>query len=284
MSLRDFLKRSSRRAIPKPIFDAALRPAVRGILRLAFGSRGYKINIGGHGIFRLSPDFVFRGWEDFGNRHNSGFAQCIEACAGKASFLDVGAHVGLYSLPVSRVLAPGGRVYAFEPAEGSYRYLQRHITYNGVTNICPYQLVVGDMRKDSVPFYEHVVASSALSGLTKRIKRRTDRYVEKPRSQIALDDFCAEHRLAPDVIKIDVEGAELLVLRGAKSTLARHGPMLFLSVHPAHLEAMGQSTEELADLLRDMGYEILDTNRAPTASLGSGEYVCDAVTGSRASP
>ena len=192
--------------------------------------------------------------------------------------------MGLYSLPASRVLAPGGRVYAFEPAEGSYRYLQRHIAYNGIINIYPYQLVVGDMKKDSVPFYEHVVASSALSGLTQRMKRRTDRYVESPRSQIALDEFCTEHSLAPDVIKIDVEGAELLVLRGAKSTLARHRPMLFLSVHPAHLEAMGQSIDELADLLRELGYETHDADHTPTRSLGSGEYLCVAVAGSKASP
>lgn len=270
-------------AVPRPIFDAVLRPAVRRILRLAFDRTGYEIDIGGHGAFRLSPDFAFRGWEDFGNRHNSGFARCIEACAGKALFIDVGAHVGLYSLPVSRILAPGGRVYAFEPAEGSYRYLQRHIAYNGITNIYPYQLVVGDTKNDSVLFYEHIVTSSALSGLTKRMKRRTDRYLESSRSQIALDDFCAEHSLAPDVIKIDVEGAELLVLRGAKSTLARHKPTLFLSVHPVHLEAMGHSVEELADLLRDIGYETLDTDGASTASLGSGEYVCVAVSGNRAS-
>ena len=75
MSLKRFLRRSSKGAIPKPIFDAVLRPAVRRILRLAFGGTGYKINIGGHGVFRLSPDFAFRGWEDFGNRHNSGFAR-----------------------------------------------------------------------------------------------------------------------------------------------------------------------------------------------------------------
>ncbi len=173
-------------------------------------------------------------------------------------------------------------MYAFEPAEGSYRYLQKHIAYNGITNIYPYQLVVGEMKNDSVPFYEHAVASSALSGLTKRMKRETDRYVERPRSQIALDDFCTEHRLAPDVIKIDVEGAELLVLRGARSTLAQHKPILFLSVHPTHLEAMGQSVEELAGLLRELGYEAHDADDTPTHRLGSGEYVCVAVGGNKA--
>lgn len=73
------------------------------------------------------------------------------------------------------------------------------------------------------------------------------------------------------------------MLRGARSTLARHKPMLFLSVHPLHLEAMGHSIEELADLLRDIGYETLHGDSASTASLGSGEYVCVAVSGSRAS-
>ena len=251
-----------------------LRPAVRGVLRLAFGRKGYRVNIGGQGVFRLSPDFAFRGWESFGTRHNSGYAMCIRACEGKSVFIDVGAHVGLYALPVSRVLGPGGQVYAFEPSERTYRYLVKHIAYNDIGNIDHRQMVVGETRKAEVLFYEHVVGSSGLSGLTKRTKRPTDRFSETRRPQISLDEFCEENAVTPDVIKIDVEGAELLVLRGAKNTLSQSMPKVFLSVHPAHLEAMGQSTDELLALLADLDYEARSTDDLPVDDLGSGEYVC----------
>ena len=116
------------KSFPGWVLDWVVRPAVRGVLSAAFGGRGYQISIGGQGVFRLSPDFVFRGWEGFGTRHNSGFAQCIEACKGKSVFIDVGAHIGLHSLPASTSLRPGGRVIAFEPSESNYRYLLEHMS------------------------------------------------------------------------------------------------------------------------------------------------------------
>ena len=274
MMMKSFLRRSTKRVVPGRVLDSVVRPAVRGVLSAAFGGRGYKISIGGQGVFRLSPDFVFRGWEGFGTRHNSGFAQCIAACKGKSVFIDVGAHIGLYSLPASSSLRPGGRVIAFEPSESNYGYLLKHIAYNGIDNIQAHQLVVGDVDRDSVLFYEHVVASSPLGSLIERKKKLTDRFVEARRRQISLDRFCAESSVAPDVIKVDTEGAELLVVKGARETLIRHRPMIFLSVHPSHLEAMGQSTGELEDLLAELDYEVRSTEDSPVSGLGSGEYIC----------
>ena len=270
------LARWIRTVVPEPIVDSAVRPAARRVLSVAFGRRGYKIDIGGQGTFRLSPDFVFRGWEEFGKRHNSGFARCIQACEGKRVFMDVGAHIGLYSLPVSRVLGPGGQVIAFEPSDGNYRYLLKHLAYNGIENIRAYQVVVGDTSQSAVRFYEHVDGSSGLGGLTKRAKRPADleSFIETERPQVTLDEFCTQNRLAPDVVKIDVEGAELLVLKGARRTLAKYQPLLFLSIHPAHLKTMGQSTEEVERLLRELGYEARDAADMPVDSLGSGEYMC----------
>ena len=270
---RRLLKRAGKTLIPGPVLASVVRPAVRWVLSLVFGRRGYKIDIGGQGVFRLSPDFAFRGWEDFGDRHNRAFATCVQACRGKSVFVDVGAHIGLYSLPASRALGPGGRVYAFEPSESNYHYLRKHVEYNNLDNVHVFQLVVGDAQKPSVRFYEHAVSSSPLSGLAKRAKRPTDRFVERQRPQTSLDTFCAENAIAPDVVKIDVEGAELLVLRGAEATLARHKPLLFLSVHPSHLEQMGQSTRELDESLRRLGYTVYTADGTPVEELGSGEYM-----------
>jgi len=111
-TLRDIVKR----LLPKVLFQGLVRPAVRTVFSLIYGRRGYKIDIGGQGVFRMSLDLAFRGWERFGDRHNWGFAKCLDSCKGESVFLDVGAHVGPYSLPASRALVAGGtrlRIRAF---------------------------------------------------------------------------------------------------------------------------------------------------------------------------
>ena len=272
--MKNILKAVVRAVIPKPIIDFAIRPAVWWILSVLFGKKGYEINIGGQGVFRMSPHFIFRGWEDFGNKTTSHFNQCIPACEGKSVFIDVGAHIGLYSLPASSLVRPGGQVFAFEPSGNSYGYLLKHIAYNNIDNIHPFQLIVGDTNKDSVLFYEHVISSSPRNGLMQRRKRASDRFVETERRQISLDHFCAENRLSPDIIKIDVGGAELLVLKGATTILTEHRPLMFLGVHPPDLAVIDQSTVELATMLHELGYEVRAPDGTRVEELGNLEYIC----------
>ncbi len=80
--------------------------------------------------------------------------------------------------------------------------------------------------------------------------------------------------MAPDVIKIDVEGAEYLVLEGARRTLAMHRPTMFLSLHPAQLESLGHSVRAVESLLGSLGYSVLSTDGNPVEEVGSGEYLC----------
>ena len=274
MDLKNFVKTITHAVIPKSILDFAVRPAMWWILSVLFGKKGSEINIGGQGVFRMSPHFMFRAWEDFGNKPTSHFNQCIPACEGKSVFIDVGAHIGLYSLPASRRVRQGGQVFAFEPSGNSYGYLLEHIAYNNIDNIHPYQLIVGDTKKDAVPFYEHAISSSPRNGLMQRKKRASDRFVETERRQISLDDFCAENHLSPDIIKIDVGGAELLVLKGARAILTEHRPIMFLGVHPGDLTAIDQSTVELAAMLDELGYEVRAPDGTRVEKLGNCEYIC----------
>jgi hypothetical protein len=78
---------------------------------------------------------------------------------------------------------------------------------------------------------------------------------------VTLDAFCRERRIAPDVIKIDVEGAELRVLRGARAILTTHRPRVLCEVHPRQMENCGSSLAEFNAYLDSVGYvsETLDT-------------------------
>lgn len=142
-----------------------------------------------------------------------------------ATVLDVGGHVGYYTLVSARLAGPTGRVVAFEPNPANHDFLRRHVAINGLANVEVVQAAVsssnGTARFDfgSGSGTGHLAESGAIEVRTVR-----------------LDDFCAERGLRPNAIKIDVEGAELEVLRGGEQTIAASRPVIFLSTHgePVH--------------------------------------------------
>lgn len=227
----------------------------RFFLRLITLNRGVKIDLGGQMPVRLDYRFYFNRYETWGNAHNDGFLKLLETCQGKDVVLDVGAHIGLCALPISKVISPNGKVYAFEPSMGNLTYLQKHIAYNKTQNISVLPFLVGEHSKDDVSFYE----SPEPTGMNALIQ-----YKDLPnanwvtRRQISLDDFCQEHNIIPNVIKIDVEGAEVGVLRGARKTIYEHQPTVILSIHPRHLQLMGESIDTLTKIIADMQYNITD--------------------------
>lgn len=169
--------------------------------------------------------------------------------------LDVGAHIGLCALPISKVIAPEGKVYAFEPGQGNVTYLKKHIAYNKIQNMEVYQNLVGETTKEEISFYE----SPEPTGMNAIVH-----YKDLPnanwvkRTQISLDDFCAQHHIVPDVIKIDVEGAEVGVLKGAQNIIRTHQPTIVLSIHPKHLELLGESEASLSTAIQNLNYTITD--------------------------
>ena len=101
-------------------------------------------------------------------------------------------------------------------------------------------------------------------------------YPKKKLRQITIDAFCEENFLAPEIIKIDVEGYELAVLEGAKSILQKASPTIFLSVHPKHLRSLSRTTEELESFLDDVGYLLTDIEGNPARPLELDEYIARA--------
>lgn len=227
--------------------------------------------IGPYGPFHLNGLFAFSDFEQWGRGHNNGFVACVEACRGKRCVLDVGAHIGLVSLSAASVLAPGGRVYCFEPAEANRRLLESHVAINrssGVIEIIPH--LVGDEDRDGVNFFE----SDEPTGMNSVVVTKNPQaYQLRFKRQITIDTFCATHKLAPEILKIDVEGAELAVLRGGRRTLARHRPSIFLSVHPRALSLLGESGGDLKALIRELDYECRHIDGSPVDEFALREYL-----------
>jgi FkbM family methyltransferase len=134
---------------------------------------------------------------------------------------DIGAHVGFYTLLASVLVGPGGKVIAFEPLPGNLNFLKRHLRLNYVDNVTVVDAAVCD-RSAAACFEEGSTSSMGRISPTGAIQVRT----------VALDDLVSSGQLpVPDYIKVDVEGAEMSALSGAKSILERFHPTLFLAVH-----------------------------------------------------
>lgn len=226
--------------------------------------------IGRYGPFFLDGRFAFSNFEDWGQGKNEAFDEIIETARGANCVLDVGAHIGLISLPVSRVIGNGGKIFAFEPAESNRYYLGRHLAINDIINVDVIDALVGENDADEVTFYEaegdnpmNSVAHGDDEGFYAATKKR----------QVCIDTFCQHRELTPDIIKIDVEGAEIGVLKGARGVIERCRPMIFLSVHPRQISDLGQTTGELARLIEEMDYDCFDHLGEPVSELQSTEYV-----------
>lgn len=164
------------------------------------------------------------------------------------TFVDVGANIGYFSLLASRLVGPSGRVVAFEPASVPQARLRNNVKINRACNIDVRDVAVSE-RSGVFPFYEAPAHNQGLSSLRELKDRTRVTYVHVGR----LDDLLTEVAL-PTLVKIDVEGAELQVINGARELLARERPDVIVEVTASFLNAQGLSTSQLAAPLLATGY------------------------------
>ena len=165
-------------------------------------------------------------------------------------FVDVGANVGVYTLWAARCVGPEGQVHAFEPVPGTRAWLERNVQLNRFSNVTIIPNGLGE-RPGRLTLY----CLPGASGLSSRYLPSKENSVEV---DVTTLDLYFDGRRAPDLVKIDVEGMELEVLRGARRLLAgAQPPVLVCEAHPKHLEAAGTTYRELLSFLRTTaGYSV----------------------------
>ena len=235
-----------------------------------FFKNGVNVDIGGAGKFRFDYIFAFSKFDIFGTKHNSGFKRWLEVCKDKKAILDIGAHIGLYSIPASQIIDKKGAIYAFEPSCANRWYLERHMYFNKVDNVMVFPYLVGEEPLNGVEFYENRDVDAMNSVM---IRKSPNLYNKISKRQVSLDDFCTSNKIVPEVVKIDVEGAEIGVLKGAKSVFSKHKPIIFLSIHPRTLALLNQSVEEVIRLIDKMGYIIYDKDGQRMKPFEHNEYI-----------
>jgi len=154
-------------------------------------------------------------------------------------FYDIGANVGFYSLLASALVFPG-KVYAFEPVVGNVRYIERHLALNKIRNVEVLELAICDQAGTSTFQEEETRAMGHLQAEGNTHVRTT-----------TLDALLEAQLIAPpQYIKMDIEGAELMALRGASECIQRHRPTIFLATHGHEMETACRR------LLKSWGYEL----------------------------
>lgn len=165
--------------------------------------------------------------------------------------VDLGAHIGLYSLLAANLTGPDGRVYSFEPMPSNYALLLKNITANGYENIIKaVNKAVSDKSGLAFLFFNKRDESS-LYAVSRT--RGGILIVET----ITLDDFFeGEGWPKIDLIKMDIEGAEIAALKGAKQLIERNPDLkLIVEFAPNLQAAAGVTNEEFFKTLLELGFK-----------------------------
>lgn len=162
--------------------------------------------------------------------------------------LDIGAQSGFYSLLLSRLVGPDGMVFAFEPLPANFRVLEENLSLNSIQNVMIRREAVSDFSGNiSFEFPREEVSLIAGPLL------ESDNLGAFQVPAISLDDFVRQTGQPIQFIKMDVEGAETAVLRGAVQTLKAFHPAMVVELHHDHPQ---DGLHPAITLLEQLGYQI----------------------------
>ncbi|MBU6343113.1 MAG: FkbM family methyltransferase [Bacteroidetes bacterium] len=172
-----------------------------------------------------------------------------------AVFLDIGAHYGYFSLLASRLVGDSGKIVSIEAAPATYKMLHRNkLRFN---NIFDFNLAVSDTA-GHLSFFEFPNLYSEYNTLDIRQFENEPWFAANAPTEIRvpaieLDAFLAQENLVPEIIKIDVEGAEYKVLKGATHFLQNHAPIIVMEYLSP--ERSNTAHQEAEALLKHLGFK-----------------------------
>jgi FkbM family methyltransferase len=171
-------------------------------------------------------------------------------------FADIGANQGGFTIFAAKRLE-NGKVLAFEPAANIYQQLTENVQLNSFDNVVLFNFALFDKEGKADIFSEAPDPTSSIynEGLPSLFSTHKQSIKLGETELRTLDSVLEQNRLSRlDVIKIDVEGAELMVLRGAAATLKHFKPIVIFEATPEFFSKAGYTVETVFDFLNNLGY------------------------------
>lgn len=225
------------------IFKIILKNFVRGGIYLLCRIRG----------FTVLPETVIGSFEMLLGIWEKGTVRVAQTVLRPGmTAVDIGAHVGYFTRIFSRAVGSSGKVYAFEPHPVNFGFLEKNVRL--LKNVVLVQ-AAATSRDCNIILYESSVGSGSHSTLSGRYPASREIGVKG----VTLDSYFKNMRI--DFMKIDVEGAELEVLEGAKSILSRSdAPGLVIEFAPGVIRSHGLEPRALLSRIRGLGYKMSAIN------------------------
>ena len=165
---------------------------------------------------------------------------------------DVGANVGFMSVLCAKLVGPSGRVYAFEPVESNIPWIARNVRVNRFDNV----VIVQKAVSNEVGKAELNLAQYSGGAALASVEPPPDFSGTAMVDVTTIDAVVGAGEAAPDLVKIDVEGAEILVLEGMSETIEAHGPAILYEIDGATEQDLKEKAGPIEAFLRARGYRI----------------------------
>jgi FkbM family methyltransferase len=180
-------------------------------------------------------------------------------------FLDVGSHFGVWSVYAAGVVGEKGKVFAFEPSP-AFAILKENADLN--SPVQAFNIGLGAQDGEATFFDQGTVPTGSFVSEVTKINVWFQPTVPIGSNKVkirTLDTLVAELGVRPDLIKVDVEGFEFEVLRGAENVLRNMRPVLLIEIHPPQLNLSGSSDQALIAYLENRGYAVEVIERNPNS-------------------
>lgn len=205
-------------------------------------------------------DYYSRTWIykrcDFNRIHEENVINLLTKTLKSAKcFVDVGAHIGFYTFLTSKLMK-SVNIFSFEMDKINFSLLKKNLKLNKSKNVLIYNLAISD--SSGIVSYTRNSEQPDPTLTSAGIDLERDSVKTISIKAVTLDDFFKNIDTKPDVVKIDVEGAEMQVLSGMEKLIEHNNPKMFVEVHPERLLKFRSSVNEVISFLLERGYNIFE--------------------------
>jgi len=169
--------------------------------------------------------------------------------------VDIGANIGYYALLESKLVGEKGKVYAIEPVPESVNLLKKNISLNRRSNIEVFQLAIGGRITT-----DYIYISPALN-VSSLIKPKANRFIKKIKIKVTTLDEFLKDKPFPTLIRMDVEGYEIEIIKGMRNILESNKPLkILIEIHPHIIK---EKILELLHILKANHFEVKIATKEP---------------------